>query len=352
MPTTSKRDAVVIYRLGSLGDTVVALPCLHKIEQSFPDRERIALTNFPINSKASALGTILGDSKLIHRSVAYPVGLRSLKGFVALRRELVALQSDTLIYLTPPRGLMAARRDAVFFRLCGFRHIIGLPLTEDLQHNRVGADGLMESEYSRLARCIAALGPLDLMAPASWDLRLSALECDLADELIAPLRDRPYFAINMGGKEIRNDWGIDNWLEFIGQISHRVPDHGLLILGGAEDQPRALLVAERWRGAVVDGCGRTSPRVSGAAARRAELFVGHDSGPMHLSACVGVRCVGLFGNNNPPGKWFPAGHGHRAIYRAEGVRAITVDDVSDAVDWVRRTDRQGQPRPAALLSPA
>ncbi len=36
--------SIVIYRLGSLGDTIVALPCFRRIAQSFPQAERILLT--------------------------------------------------------------------------------------------------------------------------------------------------------------------------------------------------------------------------------------------------------------------------------------------------------------------
>ena len=70
---------IVVYRLGSLGDTVVALPCLHRVAQAFPDAERIVLTNFPVSSKAAPLEAILGGSGLVHRSrVSTPSPRRSL----------------------------------------------------------------------------------------------------------------------------------------------------------------------------------------------------------------------------------------------------------------------------------
>ena len=42
---------VLIYRMGSLGDTVVALPALHLVDRAFPLAERRMLTNFPVNAK-------------------------------------------------------------------------------------------------------------------------------------------------------------------------------------------------------------------------------------------------------------------------------------------------------------
>jgi len=122
---TPKR--VVIYRLGSLGDTVVALPCFHAIERAFPASERIVLTNFPVTPRRHRSRPSLDGSGLVDRYIEYPVGTRSLRTLQALRHALLALKSDTLVYLTPSRGLSTAWRDHLYFRLCGFRRIVGGP---------------------------------------------------------------------------------------------------------------------------------------------------------------------------------------------------------------------------------
>lgn len=44
-----------------------------------------------------------------------------------------------------------------------------------------------------------------------------------------------------------------------------------------------------------------------------DLLVTNDSGPMHLAAAFGVRCVALFGPTNPR-RTAPAGEGHRVMY--------------------------------------
>ena len=59
---SSAMKTVLIFRLGSLGDTVVALPCFHKIAKSFPEARRIVLTNVPVASNAAPLLQVLdGD---------------------------------------------------------------------------------------------------------------------------------------------------------------------------------------------------------------------------------------------------------------------------------------------------
>jgi len=331
---------VVIYRLGSLGDTIVALPCFHAIAKTHPDARRVVLTNIPVSSKAAPLEGILGGSGLIDGTMAYPVGTRSIKALWQLRRELQALGADTLYYLTPARGLVAAWRDLLYFKLCGFKHIIGIPLTPDLQTNRTGADGSLEQEACRLARCMASIGPIDLHATALWDLHLTAAEISAGQRITAPLNLRPYIAINMGGKVLKNDWGQHHWVQLLQQLAPQYSDHGLIIVGAQEDSVRAQAVGAHWQGPVVDACGRLSPRESAAAMQQARLFIGHDSGPMHLAAAMGVPCIGLFGDNDRPAKWHPYGRIHHVIHRMSGVQTIRVDEVAQLVHNSLLTPRQ------------
>jgi heptosyltransferase-3 len=322
---------IVIYRLGSLGDTIVALPCFHAITLAHPMAERVVLTNFPVNAKAAPLEGILGGSGLMDRAMAYPVGTRSLKELWALRQQLKALGADTLYYLTPARGRLAAWRDWVYFKLCGFRRIVGAPLTADLQANRLRhANGHLEHEAERLARCLRHLGTIPLHDRAWWDLGLQDQERQRAEACLQPLRQRPFVAINMGGKVAINDWGMDHWASLLSQLTAACPALGLLVVGGPEDAHRAQEAAQLWLGPLVNACGALTPRESAAALGQAKLFIGHDSGPMHLAAAMGVRCIGLFGPNNPPGKWHPYGAGHLPLHDMRGVRHICVADVLNA----------------------
>ena len=318
---------IVIYRLGSLGDTIVALPCLHRIAAAYPKAERILLTNVPVSSKAAPLEAILENSGLVQRFVAYPVGIRSFTQLSALRSRLRALEADTLIYLTPPRGRRAAWRDWLYFRLCGFRQLVGFPLSDDLQRNRLDAGGNLEYECSRLARCIAPLGPVALDDPASWDLRLTDAEVDAGRLALGASVGAARLSINMGGKVAANDWGEANWAELIRRLAAAIPDHALVIVGAAEDDARAARIAALWPGLVANLCGRVRPRVSAAAMQGSRCFIGHDSGPLHLAGSRGVACVGLYGDSNLPRKWHLYGGQHRLIHELRGIGAIGVDRV-------------------------
>src|SRR5215467_4995170 len=126
---------VLIYRLGSLGDTVIALPALHLVEQAFPGSERRMLTNFPVNVKAPPAAAILENSGLVDGYIRYAAGTRSVLELARLWWTLVRWRPEVLVYLGSARGAASAQRDARFFQLCGIRRLIGLPVSEDMQRN-------------------------------------------------------------------------------------------------------------------------------------------------------------------------------------------------------------------------
>lgn len=336
-------EPILIYRLGSLGDTIVALPCFHRVAQRFPHSPRIVLTNVPVQSKAAPLESILGGSGLIDGVLSYPIGSRSVGALWTLRQQIRRLGARTLVYLTPARGLKALRRDLLFFQLCGLSRIVGAPNTADLQSNRLNAEGQVERECERLARCLAELGSPDVTDARSWDLVLRPDEQAAGRGLLGEMLGRPVLAINMGGKVLKNDWGVDHWSTLLPRLAASMAGWGLLIVGGPEDGERARQASALWPGPTVDATGRATPRVSAAALTHARIFVGHDSGPLHLAASVGVPCVGLFGDNNLPCKWHPPGDQHRSLHRMDGVRAISIADVEQAVSDIAQ---RLQPMPA------
>src|ERR1700686_5820357 len=105
------RNRILIYRLGSLGDTVVALPCFHLLARGFADSERILLTNLPVHAKAPAAWSVLGESGLIHKYMSYPMATRNLIELAKLCWKLRQLNIETMVYLPKPRGEAAIRRD-------------------------------------------------------------------------------------------------------------------------------------------------------------------------------------------------------------------------------------------------
>jgi heptosyltransferase III len=341
---------VLIYRIGSLGDTVAALPCFHLIARAFPSAERVLLTNFPIQEKAAPAAAVLDGTQLVHGYMNYKIGTRSLLELLRLAAKIRRFRPDVLVYLMPVRPLNNVRRDRWFFRLAGVRRIIGLPSEDELRHHFDPATGLYDSESNRLARAIAALGDAHTEDLANWDLRLTAAETEAATSALAPLAGKPLIFCAPGTKMQANDWEQENWRELLRRLYQKHPDWGLVISGAAQDVPVCDYAAQDWAGAKLNLAGELNPRESAAVYRHARVFLGADSGPKHLAGCVGAQCVCVFSARNLPGVWFPPGKGHAIVYHQpecagcgletcilmekKCIRSVTVNEMEQAVDRV------------------
>ena len=317
MASSPKR--VLIYRLGSLGDTLVALPAFHLIAQAFPNAERLLLTNFPVNAKAPPAAAILEHTDLVQGYFRYAVGTRSPRELLALWWQLIRWRPQVLVYLGPARGIESARRDQRFFHLCGIPRLIGVPITEHMQKCRwLDSEQALEPEAARLARNIAELGDANLDAPASWNLHLTEAEETRAKDLLVPAANHPILAVSVGTKVQSKDWGRDNWRALLHRLATHYPTHSLALCGVPEESEASEFAADGWReissSPVINLCGLLTPRESAAAISHARLFIGHDSGPMHLAAAVQTPCVAIFAARNKPRVWFPYGKQHRVLY--------------------------------------
>lgn len=305
---------VLIYRLGSLGDTMVALPALRLVERTFPRARRLMLTNIPVHAKAPAASAILDGSGLVHEYISYPMHTRNAGELLKVWWKIRRFGPEVLIYMMPPRGPEAAARDSKFFRACGIGHVIGLPVGELASCRYDAETDLWEREASRLARCLAPLGHADIDELSSWDLGLTEAELQKAEWALASGKGRPFLACGPGTKMQAKDWGRENWRALLEKTNEAFAEHALVLVGAAEDSEVSEYASARWRGPVVNLCGKLTPRETAAVLRQTEVFIGPDSGPMHLAAAYGVPCAIVFAARDLRGKWYPAGTGNRIVY--------------------------------------
>jgi ADP-heptose:LPS heptosyltransferase len=305
---------VLIYRLGSLGDMTIALPCFHLIARLFPDAERCLLTNIPTHAKAPAASAILGGAGLVDDFINYPIGTRNLGEIIQTWRKIRKFAPDILIYLAAPRGEKAIKRDEFFFRLCGISKIVGLPYGELGKLAFDAGAQQWERESGRLARSLVALGDANVNELANWNLKFTAEELAVATQVVLPLDGQPIIACGVGTKMQAKDWEETNWKALFDRLAIRFPDHGVALVGAGDDSSISENISDSWNGRKVNLCGILTPRETAAVVAKAELFLGPDSGPMHLAAAVGTPCAIVFSARGKPGVWFPIGMQHEIVY--------------------------------------
>jgi len=323
---------ILIFRRGrKIGDTIVALPCLHRIAESFPQARRILLTTRAVPGEIGPIELILNGTGLIHDVIAYEAYLRNPLRLIELRRRLIAENFRFALYL--PANLIHLQwlRDIAFLRFCGIK-LLCSPLRKDVMWNRLHPrTGFYERESEWLARLLAPLGPLDLTDAGLWDLRLTRQEKSTASNFLSPLGDTPFIAIHVGGAGQAQRWGDENWAVVLRELQTLLPGFALVFVGSVDDARHSDELSKIWNRPVLNACGKFTLRESAAILERASMFLGHDSGPMHLAASRGVHCVALFGSHDPPGHWHPYGEGHEIVHNMGGIEKISPEEAIHAV---------------------
>jgi ADP-heptose:LPS heptosyltransferase len=306
---------ILIYRLGSLGDTILALPSFRLIRETHPDAAITVLTNAPVSHKAAPLEAVLAGTGLVDSAISYPTGLRNPMRLASLTSRLREGRFDLAISLVAARGFASSVRDFLFLRSCVAPRVIGVPFEQRDRTPLREPDGLFESEAERLLRRVEIFGHPDLKERRWYDLALNPEEKAAADRLLADvLVPQPFLAASLGTKTPLNDWGDANWRRLLDETSRAHPGLALVLLGTADEAARSESLLSSWHAMAANLCGQTSPRISAAILSRAAAFTGHDSGPMHLAAAAGARCVVIYSARCPPGQWFPLGPGHANLY--------------------------------------
>ena len=136
-------------------------------------------------------------------------------------------------------------------------------------------------------------------------------------------------ALGIGAKSDVKDWGEDNWKDLVARLWHRHQELGLILVGVKEETELSEQISQDWLGPKLNLCGKLSPRETAAILGRAQVFVGHDSGPMHLAAAQGTTCVAIFSGQNKPGVWYPHGSQHKILYHRTECFGCRLDVCTD-----------------------
>ncbi|MDX2168961.1 MAG: glycosyltransferase family 9 protein [Deltaproteobacteria bacterium] len=311
---------VLIVRLRALGDVIHALPVACAIRDALPGAWIAWLAEEPARP-------LLADHPAIDRCVSVPRGwARSPAALAALRRALRAERFDVVLDLQGVRASVLASWLAGAPRRLSF---IGM-LSHQLRHRirdedrlralsrlcarPLGVELVTATRAHIVDRYLEILAPLGVAAPrVRFGLRESPADAADAERAVARMRLAPggYALLHPGGAPHKL-WPADRFAVVARHLAAgwRLPSVVLQGPGEGERQAAEDVVAAS------DGSARLAPPLTlaqlAALARRARLFLGAESGPLHLAAAVGAPCIGLVGHV-AVARFRPYGDGNVAV---------------------------------------
>lgn len=310
--------SVLVFRAGSIGDTLVAVPALRAVRAHFHSAHITLLCDRQIGRSYVLASDLLADSGLVDSFIEYPFDRSSgratqLFRMARLLLELRRRRFDALVYLAPSNRAATAGRDRQFFAAAGIRDLYGFDGFLTVPANRPATGFAEVPREADLLLARLAKSQIGVPAPGSADPRLptgqkSENEFALWRRSLDPDGGRRLIGVGPGCNQPVNRWPLERYTEVVKTLIDR-HDVWPVIFGGAEDAEDARqIVAAAGRGHIAAGALTIGATI--CAMRSCVLHVGNDTGTMHMAAAAGIRCVGIYSSRNLPGLWFPYGREH------------------------------------------
>ena len=302
---TPQLKRLLIVKPSSLGDILHAFPLATALKEPFPQAkiDWIANSEFvPLVSRHPAVDRVLafprrdfGRGSFFGKMAALVAALREtpydavLDAQGLLRSALLSRMAKRSGASAPIVGFQSAREGAPLFYGCR----VPIPETPDSPLHAVPRNLLF----------LPALGLSATLFPQKSSLCLRYTDEDHArvSEILREaglLPGEPFIAIHPGARRDSKRWPSPYFSELIRSLSR----------GGA---PRAVLVGDRSESSLLEEIAvRTGLRVPLLPGRipldllplalsRAILFIGNDSGPLHMAALSGTPTLSFFGSSDP-----------------------------------------------------
>lgn len=102
--------------------------------------------------------------------------------------------------------------------------------------------------------------------------------------------DNALVAFGIGGTDLKRRWRLDGFIA-VGKWLHQRYGARIVLVGGVKEWDFAQAIADSLGRTVINAAGALRLRATAALLRRCRLYIGHDTGAMHLAAAVGVPVV-------------------------------------------------------------
>lgn len=284
---------ILIVRLGAIGDVVHTLPALACLRRTFPQAHLAWAVERGGAAKLLAGNPCLDD--LIE------LDLRTWRGDWASAKTRQAIRSSVARLRRAPFDLtldfQGLLKSAMIARLTGARRRIGFaraalrePASRWLLTEQVAADDRQHVIKKNLQ--IAAYLGCDVTG--AWEFPVALTDEDEQFAVAQSARFDNMFAIlNPGGGWPTKLWNTHGFAQIADRLWERYGLRAAVTCGPGEETWAQAIVAQTRSGAAV--VLQASLKEFWALARRAQLFLGGDTGPMHIAAAAGTPIVAFFG---------------------------------------------------------
>ena len=290
---------ILIRATNWIGDAIMALPALRAVRKRFPEAE-IAIVGRPY------VADIYRDQEICDQLIPYdPRGLHAgLSGRERLAAELRAQKFDMALLLQNAfDAAWLAWRARIPERIGYARDARSFLLTKAVPLPRHGEIPAHEKFY--YLELLRRAGWLDSAQDETFiSLRVSEEKRRSADEFLCESGVRQgalRIAIGAGASYgSAKCWPPPRFAEVANQLQSEA-DADVILFGTAAEASVSTAISAEMRRPPIDLTGKTAIADLPALLSQCHLFIGNDSGAMHVAAAVGLPVIAVFGPTDPEG---------------------------------------------------
>jgi ADP-heptose:LPS heptosyltransferase len=280
---------ILISRLSAIGDCVLTTPLLCALRDRFPNSHIAWVTE---RGPASLLE---GHDALDELIVVPKRWMKSPSGVRRLRSKLRASRFDLAI---DPQGLT---KNSLLSWLSGTRRRIGFDKPRGRELSRWLNSELVTPTKEHLVDAqLELLKPLGIEHPqVRFDLPVIAEVESKVDKMLRGAHlGCEFIAINCGAGWDSRLWSMYRYGRVARCLGERHQVPSLVLWSGERERASAEEIVSCSGGRAVVAPPTTLPELA-SICRRARVFVGSDTGHLHIAAAGGTPCVGLHGTTRP-----------------------------------------------------
>jgi heptosyltransferase-1 len=313
---------ILIVRLSALGDVIHGIPVACALREAFPE----AFIAWVVEGRSAEL---LDGHPALDEVIRLPrKWYKSPREVFALRRRLRELQFDVTI------DLQCLTKSAAAAWFTGAPRRIGKAGHDGREFSKLFHNELIHARGQHVIdHYLELLQPLGIFKPrVRFNLPEHFDDASMAERTLRTLHlpHKGFAVLNPGAGWPSKIWPPDRY----GEIARQLRDsHGLASLavwGIPSELPLAEAIVRVSDGAAQLAPATTVPQLA-AVCRRAALFLGSDTGPMHLAVAVGTPTISLHGPSQADwcGAYGPSNVRLQAYYEDGSARERrTADDAA------------------------
>ena len=281
---------ILLLRLRRIGDIILTTPAVSALKKAFPLASLTYIVEEPYR-------------RLVE-------GNPDLDRIIAVKPKMSVLEARSLLqHIRNERfdavlDFHGGPRTSLWTYLSGARIKVGYLIRgKGWPYDKAVPRGNPENPIHSAANHInlaRALGAVVGREPGLFLPEARPEEAARVDKIFRDNKLKPARAVvlHVGAGNAFRDWGAENWRALAGRLSAR-PGVKVILTGGEEDLAREKEILGAGGVAALSLIGRLNLAELREVIRRTALFVGPDSGPMHIAASTETPIVALFGPTLP-----------------------------------------------------